>query len=302
MPPAAVSDRAAAPVTRRPLGPHTSALVFDGELAIGGQEHFYLETQCAIAWLDETAARRCTPRTQHPSETQDVVARVLGVHRNQVTVECLRMGGAFGGKEVQANPFAAIAALGAWKTGRPVRVRLTRELDIAMTGKRHPYLARYAAGFATDGRIEALRLRPLLRRRLEPRPVRAGHVALAVSLRQRLSAAGRRGHRPRLPHSQDLADRISRIWRATGDARHRRHPVAGARHRLSLPPDRRARAQPSIATAIRPITGRRSATRPAGASSGASSNGRATSRPAAPAIDAFNAAHPHASAAWRSRR
>ena len=83
---------------------------------------------------------------------------MLGVPRNHVTVECLRMGGAFGGKEVQANPYAAIAALGAWKTRRPVRVRLTRELDIAITGKRHPYLAKYAAGFTADGRLNALRV------------------------------------------------------------------------------------------------------------------------------------------------
>jgi xanthine dehydrogenase large subunit len=68
------------------------------------------------------------------------------------------MGGAFGGKEVQANPYAAIAALGAWKTKRPVRVRLSRELDIALTGKRHPYLAKYAAGFRPDGRLTALRV------------------------------------------------------------------------------------------------------------------------------------------------
>ena len=68
------------------------------------------------------------------------------------------MGGAFGGKEVQANPYAAIAALGAWKTRRPVRVRLTRELDMAITGKRHPYLARYAAGFSSDGRLNGLRV------------------------------------------------------------------------------------------------------------------------------------------------
>ena len=78
---------------------------------------------------------------------------MLGLKQHQVTVECLRMGGAFGGKEVQANTWAAIAALGAWKTRRPVRVRLTRELDMALTGKRHPYLARYTAGFDVDGRI-----------------------------------------------------------------------------------------------------------------------------------------------------
>jgi len=135
-----------------------SALRIEGELSIGGQEHFYLETQAALAWVDESGGIAAHSSTQHPSETQEIIARALGLHRNQVTVECVRMGGAFGGKEVQANAWAAIAALGAWKTGRPVRVRLTRELDMATTGKRHPYLARYAAGFASDGRIEALKI------------------------------------------------------------------------------------------------------------------------------------------------
>ena len=96
--------------------------------------------------------------TQHPAETQDIVARVLGIARNQVMVECLRMGGAFGGKEVQANPWAAIAALGTWKTRRPVRVRLTRALDMALTGKRHPFLTRYRAGFTPEGRLEGVRI------------------------------------------------------------------------------------------------------------------------------------------------
>jgi xanthine dehydrogenase large subunit len=136
----------------------SSPLHFEGELKIGGQEHFYLETQCAIAWLDETGGVAAHSSTQHPTETQEVIARVLGITRNKVTVECLRMGGAFGGKEVQANPWAAIAALGAWKTRRPVRVRLTRALDFALTGKRHPFLARYVAGFAKDGRLEGLRV------------------------------------------------------------------------------------------------------------------------------------------------
>ena len=134
-----------------------SPLFFEGELTIGGQEHFYLETQAALAWLDEAGGVSAHASTQHPTETQEVIARVLGLSRNQVTVECLRMGGAFGGKEVQANPWAAVAALGAWKTRRPVRVRLTRQLDMALTGKRHPYLIRYQAGFGMDGRITAVR-------------------------------------------------------------------------------------------------------------------------------------------------
>jgi len=136
----------------------SSALRIDGELSIGGQEHFYLETQAAVAWVDETGGVAAHSSTQHPAETQEIIARVLGLTRNQVTVECLRMGGAFGGKEVQANAWAAVAALGAWKTGRPVRVRLTRELDMALTGKRHPYLVRYSAGFSSTGQIEALKI------------------------------------------------------------------------------------------------------------------------------------------------
>lgn len=135
-----------------------SALRFNGELQVGGQEHFYLETQAAIAWIDESGFVALHSSTQHPSETQEVVARVLGVPRAHVTVECVRMGGAFGGKEVQANPYAAVAALGAWKTRRPVRVRLSRELDMTLTGKRHPYLIRYEAGLSAAGLLEGVRI------------------------------------------------------------------------------------------------------------------------------------------------
>jgi xanthine dehydrogenase large subunit len=130
-----------------------------GQLAIGGQEHFYLETQCAIARFDETGGIVVDSSTQHPTETQEIVARVLGIARHQVTVQCLRMGGAFGGKEVQANPWAAIAALGTWKTRRPVRVRLPRHLDMALTGKRHPFLAKFTAGFDGDGVLRGVELK-----------------------------------------------------------------------------------------------------------------------------------------------
>jgi xanthine dehydrogenase large subunit len=130
-----------------------------GELRIGGQEHFYLETQAALAWMDETGGIALHSSTQHPSETQEIVARVLGIARHRVTVECLRMGGAFGGKETQASAWAAIAALGAWKTGRPVRVRLPRRLDFLLTGKRHPFLAQFEAGFDSDGRVRGARIR-----------------------------------------------------------------------------------------------------------------------------------------------
>ena len=128
----------------------------EGEISMGGQEHFYLEVQNALAWIDESGGVSVHSSTQHPSETQEIVARVLGLARHQVTAECLRMGGAFGGKETQANAWAAIAALGTWKTRRPVRVRLSRALDIALTGKRHPFLARFRAGFDDEGRVLGL--------------------------------------------------------------------------------------------------------------------------------------------------
>ena len=147
------------------------------------------------------------------------------------------MGGAFGGKEVQANPWAAIAALGAWKTRRPVRVRLTRELDMALTGKRHPYLARYRAGFSTRRPLAGAAARAVLRRRLEPRPVRADHVALAVPLRQRLPPAGRRGDRPRLPDAQDVADRVPRLRRTAGACSSSKRSCRRRRSALGLPAD-----------------------------------------------------------------
>jgi xanthine dehydrogenase large subunit len=131
----------------------TAPHVARGELFLGGQEHFYLETNAAIAHLDEADGVHVESSTQHPSETQEIVARVLGLPKNQVVVQSLRMGGAFGGKEVQANTWASVAALGAVKTGRPVRVRLDRLRDFVMTGKRHPFWGRYTIGFDEQGRV-----------------------------------------------------------------------------------------------------------------------------------------------------
>ncbi|MGD9896927.1 MAG: xanthine dehydrogenase molybdopterin binding subunit [Candidatus Methylacidiphilaceae bacterium] len=135
-----------------------SPLRLEGSLFLGGQEHFYLETQAALAWEDPNGGLIIRSSTQHPSETQEIVARVLGIPEHLVTVECPRMGGAFGGKEVQGAPYAAIAALGCRRTGRPVRVRLPRSLDMVLTGKRHPFLARFQAGFTPAGNLLALRV------------------------------------------------------------------------------------------------------------------------------------------------
>jgi xanthine dehydrogenase large subunit len=102
-----------------------------GELHVGGQEHFYLETQAALAYTDESDCMFVHSSTQHPTETQEIVARVLGTAKADVVVQCLRMGGAFGGKETQANTWAAVAALAARKLKRAVRVRLTRSSSSA---------------------------------------------------------------------------------------------------------------------------------------------------------------------------
>ncbi|AIA01032.1 xanthine dehydrogenase molybdopterin binding subunit [Streptomyces noursei] len=133
-----------------------SAHVFTGEFQFSDQEHFYLETHAALAYIDEAEQVFVQSSTQHPSETQEIVAHVLGLHSHEVTVQCLRMGGGFGGKEMQPHGFAAVAALGTKLTGRPVRLRLNRTQDLTMSGKRHGFHAKWKIGFDADGRIRAL--------------------------------------------------------------------------------------------------------------------------------------------------
>src|SRR4028118_1843220 len=127
-----------------------------GEVEMNGQDHFYLETQTSWAIPDSEGNYQVYSSTQHPTETQIIVGRVLGIPGNQINVTVLRMGGAFGGKESQANPYAAIVALAAYKTGRPARVRLRRHEDMILTGKRHGFLANYKVGFNRDGKLISL--------------------------------------------------------------------------------------------------------------------------------------------------
>ncbi|PZW45842.1 xanthine dehydrogenase molybdenum binding subunit apoprotein [Humitalea rosea] len=131
-------------------------LTASGSFRCGGQEHFYLEGQIAIATPGEDGDLLVLSSTQHPTEVQHIIARVLGCAQNRITVQCRRMGGAFGGKESNASWVAAAAALAAHATGRPVKLRLTRKADMAATGKRHPFLFRWTAGFDATGRIAAL--------------------------------------------------------------------------------------------------------------------------------------------------
>ncbi len=129
-----------------------------GRFAIGGQEHFYLETQAAWAEVTPEGGVFVSSSTQHPTEIQIIVARVLGLSRMDVVVESPRMGGGFGGKETQGNTWAALVALAAHRTGRPLRVHLDRDLDMRLNGKRHPFFAEYEAGFDDDGLVRGVRV------------------------------------------------------------------------------------------------------------------------------------------------
>ena len=125
----------------------------EGAFAIGGQEHFYLEGQVSLAVPGEGDEMTVYASSQDPTETQHIVARVLGVPDAFVTVETRRMGGGFGGKESQACTWAALAALAARVTGRPCKVRLDRDDDFALTGKRHDFRADWRVGYDDKGVI-----------------------------------------------------------------------------------------------------------------------------------------------------
>ena len=129
-----------------------------GTARVGGQDHFYLEGQIALAIPGENRGMHIYTSTQHPGEVQQMVARALGIAAHDVVVECRRMGGGFGGKETQMSVFACIAALVAVKTGRAAKLRLDRDDDMRSTGKRHAFLYQYDVGFDDDGRILGLDL------------------------------------------------------------------------------------------------------------------------------------------------
>lgn len=133
-------------------------LRFSGTVKTGGQDHFYLESQVSLALPEEGGRIKILCSTQHPSEVQAIVAHVLAIPRSDIVVEVPRMGGGFGGKETQAAPFAAMAALASLRTGRPVKVWLNRDQDMAQTGKRHPFLTTFEAGFEKSGKLLGLKL------------------------------------------------------------------------------------------------------------------------------------------------
>ncbi len=127
--------------------------IVEGKAESGAQEHLYLETQGAFAYPTEGGGIKIISSTQSPTTVQKIAARVLNLPMNKVEVDVLRIGGAFGGKEYQATCWAVLAALGSYKTNRPVKLILNRQEDIRLTGKRHPYSSDYKIGLNKKGKI-----------------------------------------------------------------------------------------------------------------------------------------------------
>ena len=136
----------------------TAKHTLHGTLEVGGQEHFYLEGQVAYVLPQEQNQWLVYSSTQHPGEVQHWVAHALGLDNHAVRVECRRMGGGFGGKETQAGHIAVWAAVAAHKLKRPIKLRLDRDDDFLITGKRHPFAYDYTVGFDDTGRITGLNM------------------------------------------------------------------------------------------------------------------------------------------------
>ena len=129
-----------------------------GTLHIGGQEHFYLETQISSVMPTEDGGMIVYTSTQNPTEVQKLVSEVLGVSMNKIVIDMRRMGGGFGGKETQAAGPACMCAVIAHLTGRPTKMRLPRMEDMTMTGKRHPFYVEYDVGFDDDGLLHGIEI------------------------------------------------------------------------------------------------------------------------------------------------
>ncbi|KAL8899631.1 MAG: hypothetical protein Q9207_006099 [Kuettlingeria erythrocarpa] len=131
--------------------------VFTGIARVGGQEHFYLETQACVAIpKPEDGEMEIWSSTQNPTETQSYVSQVTGVQANKIVSKVKRLGGGFGGKETRSIQLAGICSVAAKKSKRPVRCMLNRDEDIVTSGQRHPFLARWKVGINDDGKLQAL--------------------------------------------------------------------------------------------------------------------------------------------------
>ncbi|XP_028905631.1 xanthine dehydrogenase/oxidase-like isoform X2 [Ornithorhynchus anatinus] len=133
--------------------------ILEGEVYIGGQKHFYLETHCTIAVpKGESGEMELFVSTQNINVTQRYVSKVLGVPPNRILVHVKRLGGGFGGKESRTTILSTVVAVAAHKTGRPIRCMLDRDEDMLVMGGRHPFMARYKVGFLKNGKVVALEI------------------------------------------------------------------------------------------------------------------------------------------------
>jgi xanthine dehydrogenase/oxidase len=132
--------------------------VLEGEMRVGGQDHFYLETHTSLAIPGEDDEMLIWSSTQNPNEAQLKAAEALNIPANRVVVKIKRMGGGFGGKESRSFTVSSAAAVAAAKLRSPVRICLERDEDMFSTGGRHPFLGRYKVGFNNDGHIVALQV------------------------------------------------------------------------------------------------------------------------------------------------
>ena len=135
----------------------------NGTFSVGGQEQFYLEGQISYAVPKENAGMHVWCSTQHPTEMQHMVAHALNLQSNQVVVEVRRMGGGFGGKESQSALFACVASIAARQLNRPVKLRLDRDDDMMITGKRHCFEYEYDVGYDDEGLILGVNIEMLMR-------------------------------------------------------------------------------------------------------------------------------------------
>ena len=194
----------------------------EGGVRIGGQEHFYLEGQAALAVPGEDDEMRVYSSTQHPSEVQNLVAHMLGVPGAAVVCECRRMGGAFGGKESQAAQWACLAALAAHAIGRPAKLRLDRDDDMAMTGKRHDFRVDWRCGFDGDGVLDGVDVELNGRCGYSADLSLGGERPRHVPRRQRLLLSGGANPLPAGAHRHGVEHRVPGIRGAAG------HPVRRA--------------------------------------------------------------------------
>ena len=194
-------------------------MALEGSFAIGGQEHFYLEGQAALAFPSDDLEMVVHSSTQHPSEVQHKVAHALGLGMHEVRVEVRRMGGGFGGKESQANSPAIACAIAAWATQRPCKMRYDRDDDFMITGKRHDFRIDYSVGFDATGKINGINF-PLCALRVVTGSFAAGGRPCDAACRQRLSSGSLPDRKPPVAHEYPKCHSLSWIWGTTGHDRH----------------------------------------------------------------------------------